>query len=99
MYKLILIILTAILINGCNVIHPYTVDIQQGNIVDKTMLDKLHLGMTKTEVNNLLGTPILHDTLDKDSWVYVYTNQVNDGKIVKKKLLLEFKNNKLVYKR
>lgn len=89
------IILTIILLSGCNKLHPYCVTIQQGNIIDAGLRTKLHLGMSKAEVNALLGTPVLSDIFDKDLWIYAYTNQINCGKIEKQQLLLKFKHDKL----
>jgi len=96
MRNITLIILTVVLLSGCSGLRPYRVDIQQGNIVDAAIRAKLRPGMDKNEVNALLGTPVLKDTFDADAWIYAYTNQINGGKIEKKKLILKFKNNKLV---
>lgn len=96
MQKFIKIIIAACLLTGCGKLHPHCVDIQQGNIVDKNLEAKLHLGMDKSEVNSILGTPVLQDMFNKNIWTYVYTNQINCGKIEEKKLILEFRNNKLI---
>ncbi|EKE25930.1 MAG: hypothetical protein ACD_5C00001G0002 [uncultured bacterium] len=91
-----LIFVAMLLLPGCGKLHPYCVDIQQGNIIDTAMIAKLHLGMNKSEVNDTLGTPVLKDMFDTDTWIYAYTNQIGGGKIEKKKLILRFKNSKLV---
>jgi outer membrane protein assembly factor BamE (lipoprotein component of BamABCDE complex) len=52
--------------------------------------------MEKSAVNSLLGTPVLVDAFDPNIWVYAYTNQIDGGKIEKRRLILKFKNNKLV---
>lgn len=79
--------------SGC---HPYRVDVIQGNIIDNKTMSQLHLGMSKSEVDSLLGTPVLVDTFDRNTWLYAYTRQINGGKIEKKKLVLKFKKDKLV---
>lgn len=98
MYKIFitLIAITVLSLSGCSHLRPYRVDIQQGNIIDATVAAKLHVGMDKNEVDSLLGAPIINNIFDKDTWIYAYTNQINGGKIEKKKLILEFKNNRLV---
>lgn len=95
-FLLIFIIINTILLAGCSRLHPYCVDVQQGNIIDKDVIARLHTGLNKNEVNSILGAPLLDNTLNADTWSYIYTNQVNGGKIEKKKLVLEFKKNKLI---
>jgi outer membrane protein assembly factor BamE len=96
MRKIILLISIMALLAGCAGIHPYTVDVQQGNVLDQKALSELHLGMSKDEVQSLLGAPLLNDMFATSKWTYVYTNQINGGKIEKKKLNLEFdRKNKL----
>ena len=85
-----------ILLTGCSKLHPYRVDVQQGNIIDKYMIAKLHVGLNKNEVSSILGTSLLSDIFNTNTWTYAYTNQVNGGEIEKKKIILEFKKNKLV---
>ncbi len=92
MRNIILIFVAIILLSGC---RPYSVDVQQGNILDGKTVAQLHVGMDKSDVKALLGTPILVDTFDSDIWLYAYTKQKNGGKIEKKKLTVKFKNNKL----
>lgn len=93
MRNIILIFATMILLSGC---HPYRVDVLQGNILDKNIVSQLHLGMHKAEVEALLGTPILTDAFDPDTWLYAYTKQINGGKLEKQRIVLKFKSDKLV---
>lgn len=46
--------------------------IQQGNIVDEEMVEKLRPGMTKAQVRFVLGTPLVTDTFDDNRWDYYY---------------------------
>jgi|WetSurMetagenome_2_1015567.scaffolds.fasta_scaffold506212_3 outer membrane protein assembly factor BamE len=84
-----------ITLTACSFVKPYQVDVQQGNIIDKKVLEQIHLGMDKDQVTNILGAPLLNYPFGSDTWEYVYTNQVNGGKIVVNHLRLEFKNGKL----
>ena len=70
-------------------------DVQQGNVFDQSIIKQLQIGMTKTAVENLLGTPILDDPAD-DNWDYVSSNQVHGGIITTKILTLQFKKGKLI---
>lgn len=97
MHKITMSLITIALLSlfGCSHLRPYHVDIQQGNIIDASVATKLHTGMDKNEVTSLLGTPVITNIFDNDIWIYAYTNQINGGKIEKRKLVLEFKNSKL----
>lgn len=55
---------------GC--IRPYQIEIQQGNVVTREMIDKLKPGMTKNQVRFVLGTPLVTDEFHPDRWDYVY---------------------------
>lgn len=98
--KLMLILVTVCLgslfVTACSSIKPYEADIQQGNIIDPANIDKLRLGMQKTEVLFLLGAPVLHHTFDDRHLIYVCTKQVNGGNLTIKRLSLEFDNNILI---
>lgn len=89
-----LILTISVLLAGC-FLRPHQVDIQQGNTLSPTAIQQLHLNMKKSEVQELLGTPLLLNTFDDNSWTYAYTNQVNGGKIVKKSVVLYFSNNRV----
>jgi outer membrane protein assembly factor BamE len=47
-------------------------DVQQGNYLEGKSVDQLQVGMTRTQVRYLLGTPMVPDPFDKDRWDYVY---------------------------
>jgi outer membrane protein assembly factor BamE len=90
-----ILILTLILVSfglsGC--IKPHVPDVQQGNVIDQSAKDSLRLGMSKNEVRNLLGDPVLVSSLSKNCWFYAYTNQINGGKVTMQNLKLCFDSN------
>ncbi len=59
---------------------PHKVDVQQGNYVDQAMLVKLKLGMTKSQVRYVLGTPLVTDPFHPERWDYAYMDRPN-GKL------------------
>ena len=72
----ILVILCVFLFAGCSWIQfpsIHKVTVQQGNIVTQDMVDKIQIGMTKTQVQYILGTPLVIDTFDPSRWDYYYT--------------------------
>lgn len=92
----ILIVVTSALLIGCGILRPHQVDVQQGNTLSQVEIQQLHLNLKKSEVQDLLGKPLLTNAFDNDYWTYVYTNQINGGKIAKQDLNLRFSNNRLI---
>jgi outer membrane protein assembly factor BamE len=60
-------------LSACSYFAPYKIDIQQGNIVPQENVEKLKVGMTRSDVKNLLGTPLVSDIYHADRWDYVYS--------------------------
>jgi outer membrane protein assembly factor BamE len=54
--------------SGC----VYRMSIQQGNYLEGKQVDQLQVGMTRTQVRYLLGTPMVPAVFDRDRWDYVY---------------------------
>jgi outer membrane protein assembly factor BamE len=50
----------------------YKVNIQQGNFLEGRTVDQLQVGMTRSQVRYLLGTPMVPDAFDKERWDYLY---------------------------
>ena len=55
------------------IFKPYRFDRVQGNVVTREQLDVLHAGMSRNEVKDLLGTPLLASTFRTDRWDYAFT--------------------------
>ena len=63
---------------GCSISMPrvHKVAVQQGNILNQSMVDKLKPGMTRTQVAYVMGRPVIINTFDPDRWDYVFTIEV-----------------------
>ena len=59
---------TCIGLTGC----VYRMDIQQGNYLDGKAVGQLKVGMTRSQVRYLLGTPMVEDVFNNDRWDYIY---------------------------
>src|SRR5690606_33522117 len=46
--------------------------VQQGNVVDVADLEQVREGMTRSQVQFLLGTPLISDPFHADRWDYTY---------------------------
>jgi outer membrane protein assembly factor BamE len=58
----------AIALPGC----VYRMAIQQGNFLEERAITQLQVGMTRSQVRYLLGTPMVPDAFDRDRWDYLY---------------------------
>ena len=83
-------------LTACTKIVPYyKPDIQQGNVLTTAQLQQLKPGMSKAQVIELLGNPVLNNSLNDTQLIYLYTNQPNRQPYVEHKLILSFANQQL----
>jgi len=54
-------------------ITPYRADVVQGNFISKEQVTQLRVGMSRSDVRNVLGTPLLASVFHTDRWDYVFT--------------------------
>ena len=74
----------------------YKLSVQQGNVITQEMVDRLEPGMTRSQVEYVMGRPVLQDPFDNDQWVYLYTLEVPDVFIQAFKMVLTFEEDTLV---
>lgn len=55
------------------VITPYKVEVVQGNVVTKEQAEAIKPGMSRAQVRDVLGSPLLTDVFHQDRWDYVFT--------------------------
>ncbi|MGH1471547.1 MAG: outer membrane protein assembly factor BamE [Cellvibrionaceae bacterium] len=87
-------------ITGCSWLQfpgVYRLQIQQGNIITQEMVDQLKPGMTKRQVNFVLGTALIQDSFEQDRWDYYYSLRDADGKTTKEKFTVYFEDDKLTH--
>lgn len=84
------------LMAGCSHIHPYHIPVQQGNVLEAKTVQQVKIGMSKHEVADLLGLPVLGDCFDNCLWTYAYTSKIDGKPPVKQDLILHFKGDRLV---
>lgn len=56
-------------------ITPYRIDIVQGNVVTTEQAALIKPGMSRSQVRDILGTPMLTDIFHAQRWDYVFTMQ------------------------
>jgi len=67
-FRGLLIAVAALALAAC----VYRIDIQQGNLLDEEDINQVDLGMTRSQVQFLLGTPMVSDSFHRDRWDYAY---------------------------
>ncbi|SAK83971.1 outer membrane protein [Caballeronia hypogeia] len=53
-------------------ITPYRITVVQGNFVSQEAASQMQVGMSRDQVKQLLGTPLLTDMFHADRWDYVF---------------------------
>ncbi|MCF7964041.1 MAG: outer membrane protein assembly factor BamE [Methylobacter tundripaludum] len=74
----------------------YTIDVQQGNIVDQSMIDQLRPDMNKRQVLYIMGSPMLVDFFHQKRWDYLYSAQKGGGDREQKRISLFFDKEQLI---
>ncbi len=81
------------IVTACNPI--YTLDIQQGNLFSKNLVDSLKPGMTKRQVVLTMGSPSIVSSFNQNRWDYVSTLRKGNGRMEQKDLTLYFEGDAL----
>jgi outer membrane protein assembly factor BamE len=97
LFRLLAIVLM-VSISACSS-WVYRIDIPQGNYLEQKDIDKLQIAMSKEQVNFVLGSPVVIDSFNNDTWHYVYRfKSGKSGKLsATKQFTVKFENDKLVF--
>jgi outer membrane protein assembly factor BamE len=96
-----LIVLAGLAVGSCSTVlnnlpGVYTINVQQGNIIDQEMIDQLRPNMTKRQVLYIMGSPMLKNTFHQDRWDYIYSNQPGGEPRQQKKITLLFEGDSII---
>lgn len=81
---------------GCRHIPVgYDIEVQQGNIISQENIQQLKLGMTREQVIEIMGEPVVINTFDTRCWDYVYTKVSRKQAFTRSKVTLIFENDRL----
>ena len=89
----LIIILSIGGVSSCSSLTPFKVAVLQGNIIEDKDVEQLAKGLTKDQVQYLLGTPLLNSPIHQNRWDYFYSVKVGETVIGEKKLSLSFDTN------
>lgn len=68
----------------------YRVNISQGNYLEAKLIDQVQVGMTRSQVRFLLGTPMVADPFHPDRWDYLYYFKSGKTQKLDKQLIIIF---------
>jgi outer membrane protein assembly factor BamE len=93
MFRFALLALT-LLLAGCNVI--YKQNIPQGNVLDEDDMEQLEVGLTKRQVEVLLGSPAVRSPFHDDRWDYINSFARGGRNPEQRTLTVLFENDRVV---
>ncbi len=74
-------------------ITPYRIDIVQGNAVTKEQMAVIRPGLTRLQVRDVLGTPLIADPFHADRWDYLFTLRRPGAQEQRRHVVVHFENN------
>lgn len=94
-------LLSSTAFTGCSTVlnnlpGVYSLDIQQGNIINQEMIDQLRPNMTKRQVLYIMGSSMLVDVFHQKRWDYLYSEQPGGEARKQKRLSLFFNGDTLI---
>ncbi len=92
--KLLLSLSFALLISGCSSLIPeaYRIDVPQGNLITEEKVQQVKIGMNRRQVQHLLGSPLLVDSITQNRWDYFYSVNTKEGTTIEHHITIVFKS-------
>jgi outer membrane protein assembly factor BamE len=78
-----------------NVFLPYRVEVVQGNVVTSEQLSRVVPGMSRLQVRDILGSPLITDIFHGDRWDYVFMLDRPGAPLQKRAIVVIFEDDKL----
>ena len=110
-FVIALLVMGAAILTGCStkvdetqrtmmnsIFRPYVPDIVQGNFISSEQYAKLEVGMSREQVRQILGTPLLASYFHANRWDYVFEFKRLGEKISKERRVTVFFNGDKVTK-
>ena len=76
-------------------VTPYRTEVVQGNFVSKEQVQALRPGMTRNQVKDILGTPLIASVFHADRWDYAFTIRRQGAQPQQRRLSVFFKGDVL----
>jgi len=95
-------LLGGLLLSGCEslqrtdslfgLITPYRIDIVQGNAITQEQAALIKPGLSRLQVREVLGTPLLADPFHADRWDYIFTLRRPGAEPQRRSVVVLFEN-------
>jgi outer membrane protein assembly factor BamE len=106
-YRLTLIVAACSVLVACSsfdsatgrvagLVTPYKVEVVQGNFVSKEQKEALQPGMPRTQVRDILGSPLVTSAFHADRWDYAFTIRRQGQEPQLRKLTVFFKGDEML---
>ena len=73
------------------VITPYKIEVVQGNVITSEQVALAKPGLTRAQVRDVLGSPLLADPFHADRWDYVFTIRRQGAPAQRRHVVVRFK--------
>lgn len=84
--RLVLLLICLAAVNAC----VYRIDVQQGNLLEDNDIDAVQIGMTRSQIRFVLGTPMVEDAFHRDRWDYIYFFRKGRSKIADRRWVIVY---------
>jgi outer membrane protein assembly factor BamE len=74
---------------------PYRMDVVQGNVITREQVDLLRPGMSRIQVREIMGTPLLASVFHADRWDFVFSLKRQNAPPQLRKVTVFFQNDLL----
>ncbi|HJW11026.1 MAG TPA: outer membrane protein assembly factor BamE [Albitalea sp.] len=81
--------------NLLGIVTPYKVEVVQGNVVTKEQVALVKPGISRAQVRDVLGSPLLTDVFHADRWDYVFTIRRQGAEPQQRRIVVLFDGDKL----
>ena len=78
------------------VITPYRIDIVQGNAITSEQVALVKPGMTRAQVRDILGSPMLTDLFHANRWDYIFSIRRHGTEPQRRSVVAHFEGDRLV---
>ena len=98
MKKLLIIMacIASLSTTACSRYHLiHKIDVQQGNVITQDEVNQLEPGMSRRQVQYIMGSPMIADVFHQDRWDYVYRLQPGYGETLEERVTLYYENDEL----
>ena len=95
-------VLGAALLSGCEslqrtdslfgFITPYRIDIVQGNAITQEQAAQIKPGLTRLQVRDVMGTPLMVDPFHANRWDYIFTLRRPGAEAQRRSVVVFFEN-------